>query len=530
MHSRYSWCFHTLTSLAVLASPLLVVDCTSPDRTFVPTNGGSSSGGKGGSAGAAGSSVGGASGGQGGSDAKPCTAHTECDDLNDCNGRESCEGGFCKAAAALAPDGNFCSVPGQTGQFFCTKGNCEPSRCGDGYTDKVGKEDCDDANDVAGDGCETGCLFSCSKAEDCADTNVCNGAEVCDSVTHTCKAGTPAADETNCGTSLWCNGGLCVAQGCGDGAVGGAEECDDNNAEDNDGCKRECTLTCKADADCGGGDLCVGKWSCDKTDPLKPICKSSGALDCTKPIDACHTSACDPELGCVQTLIDADEDKHASVELGACGDDCDDKVPTTYTGAPEICKDGVDNNCDKVVDEVQPTIWYLDCDGDGFAPAGAFGKEQCEPPPPPTGCPAGSVSKWTDKAPVTAETTDCYDGNANAKPGQTSWFAPAVTGTNYDYNCVSGNERLYTRYADGTSYTCGNGPILEPKTSTLDPKAMQTKAGEIGIRFCFGTSYWTTTSAFSVPACGATGTQSQCYNNGSGCVRGTFYNVAQLCH
>src|SRR5688500_11710 len=111
MHSRYSWWFHTLASLVVLASPFVVTDCTSPDRTFVPTTGGSA--GKAGAAGAAGSSVGGASG-QGGSGAKACTAHPECDDLNDCNGRESCEAGFCKAAATLAPDGNFCSVPGQT--------------------------------------------------------------------------------------------------------------------------------------------------------------------------------------------------------------------------------------------------------------------------------------------------------------------------------------------------------------------------------------------------------------------------------
>jgi hypothetical protein len=46
------------------------------------------------------------------------------------------------------------------------------------------------------------------------------------------------------------------------------------------------------------------------------------------------------------------------------GDDCNDQRADVYRGATEVC-DGVDNNCDGIVDEGQTLTFYLDADGDG---------------------------------------------------------------------------------------------------------------------------------------------------------------------
>ena len=62
---------------------------------------------------------------------------------------------------------------------------------------------------------------------------------------------------------------------------------------------------------------------------------------------------------------DADQDGMAAVAYG--GTDCDDNNAQVNPLATEVC-DGVDNDCNGLVDDaaVDPSTWYLDGDGDGF--------------------------------------------------------------------------------------------------------------------------------------------------------------------
>jgi cysteine-rich repeat protein len=68
--------------------------------------------------------------------------------------------------------------------------------CGNGSVD--GGEDCDDGNDVDGDGCDTDCTWSCERNWECADEDFCTS-DVCDVGTHTCTHETiDCADVDDC--------------------------------------------------------------------------------------------------------------------------------------------------------------------------------------------------------------------------------------------------------------------------------------------------------------------------------------------
>lgn len=52
-------------------------------------------------------------------------------------------------------------------------------------------------------------------------------------------------------------------------------------------------------------------------------------------------------------------------------------------------------------------------------------------------------------------TTDCYDSNANAKPGQAAYFTTNRGDGSYDYNCVNGDEKQNATYTPGACGNCG---------------------------------------------------------------------------
>lgn len=108
------------------------------------------------------------------------------------------------------------------------------------------------------------------------------------------------------------------------------------------------------------------------------------------------TTSCKPDAGAVDV-----------------GGDCEDADATIYPAAGEIC-DGIDQNCDGVVDEgLEAVASYTDVDGDGYG----------DPATEVTGCApaAGSV----------ADGTDCNDADIAYHPGASE---TDCNDTN-DYNC-----------------------------------------------------------------------------------------------
>jgi hypothetical protein len=110
--------------------------------------------------------------------------------------------------------------------------------------------------------------------------------------------------------------------------------------------------------------------------------------DCTDGIDNDGnglTDAGDPNaVGCPVNCTDLDGDGY-SVEGGACGSiDCDDNNSAVNPGAQEICSDGVDNNCNAIIDSADmnavgcPTT-CTDADGDGYSiEGGSCGAMDCD--------------------------------------------------------------------------------------------------------------------------------------------------------
>lgn len=93
--------------------------------------------------------------------------------------------------------------------------------------------------------------------------------------------------------------------------------------------------------------------------------------------------------------------------------DCDDMDETVFPGADEVC-DGVDNNCDGLIDEgsIAAPTWFQDLDGDGF------------------GNPSASLQACEAPIQYVSDNTDCDDLNGLIHPG-----AVDIPGDGIDQDC-----------------------------------------------------------------------------------------------
>jgi hypothetical protein len=282
-----------------------------------------------------------------------CNDNADCDDNNVCNGAETCVANSCVAGTPLAcGDGNV-----------CTTDNCDPV-AGCQYTNNT--LPCSDNNAcTVGDVCSGGSCQAGGSALNCNDSNPCttdtcapasgcvytNNTAACDdgnqcTTGDTCAGGVcqPGGGSLDCNDSDPCTSDSCVpASGCNHGPLDGGN-CDDGNG-------------------CTTGDVCVGG-----------VCIGSG-INCNDN-NVCTTDTCSPSTGCVYTnnnnncndgdactvsdrcqggacsgtIRDVDGDGYGDGETCA-GDDCDDSDPAINPAALEACGDGVDNNCNRVIDE-----------------------------------------------------------------------------------------------------------------------------------------------------------------------------------
>jgi cysteine-rich repeat protein len=199
------------------------------------------------------------------------------------SGTSSCPGRVCPSGLVCSPKGDTCVEPGAVAACvgksdgascaygFCRTGLCLPIVCGNGYVEPG--EQCDDGNQVAGDGCRPNCTI-----EFCGD-GIIDPGEECDCGPDESNVAPPCTVPNSTRLDATCNPD-CKNVGCGDGIVRPPEQCEPGVAitsascldfgfydPDGLGCNEFCRFDTSACTEsCGDGTL-NGNEICDGSPP-----------------------------------------------------------------------------------------------------------------------------------------------------------------------------------------------------------------------------------------------------------------------
>ena len=314
------------------------------------------------------------------SDGNGCTENDKCSNGVCAPGLDTC---VCKVNKDCIDDGNLCngtficdtSVPGK---FKCvvdpktiiacdtsTNGQCQSTACDAAtgkckLTKKPESLPCNADNSVctSGDGCSDG-QCAAGKVQICNDNNVCtddscDDKEGCKYVNNTAGCD---ADGNACSEGDVCTSGSCIKgkdKVCSDNEDCTKDSCDASNAK--------CIFT-NVNQSCTDGNACTIGDACGANAAGKFTCLPGKGPDCNDS-NPCTVDTCEPGKGCLSTpdakiqvpcysgdpktkgkgiCKEGYQQCSSDAKLGVCEKE-------VLPGPKELC-DGVDNNCDAVVDE-----------------------------------------------------------------------------------------------------------------------------------------------------------------------------------